>query len=187
MDAFDMAFPARGMFQRIYASSAFTYSAFIRASHIMAHRLIVAMQPAIVTILILQGPHAARSLSGELFGHLQQLARAAGRTLELCPCGGLRDLIARVRAVKPQSNEFMLLDPGDLTQQVRAHPEAGLCAALDGLATPYIEVHDDSDDALESQDRSQRAPLATIIINGDLATSYQIALGIALRQLGTSH
>jgi hypothetical protein len=33
--------------------------------------------------------------------------------------------------------------------------------------------------------RQRGAPLATIIINGDLSTSYRIALGIALRQLGT--
>lgn len=134
--------------------------------------------------MIIQGPHAtARSISGELLNHLQQLTHAAGRTLELCPCGGLRDFVARVRAVKPQSTEFMLLDPGELTQEVQGHPEAGLGDALDELGTPYIEVHDDTIATLETRDGSHSAPLATIIINGDLGTSYQIALGIALRQL----
>ncbi|MFC5743713.1 type II 3-dehydroquinate dehydratase [Dyella tabacisoli] len=136
-----------------------------------------------MTIMIIQGPHAsAGSLGNDLLSHLQSLAHAAGRTLELCTCGGLRDFVARVRAVKP-TTEFMLLDPGDLAQQVQVHPEAGLGDALDKLATPYIEVHDDSDAALEPRDSSHGAPVATIIINGDLATSYQIALGIALRQL----
>jgi 3-dehydroquinate dehydratase-2 len=137
--------------------------------------------------MIIQGPQAtARSLSGELLGHLQQLARAAGRTLEMCSCGGLRDFVARVRAGRSQTVEFMLLDPGDLAQQVQAHPEAGLGDALDELSTPYIEVHDDSDGALEPRDCLHSAPLATIIFNGDLAVSYQIALGIALKQLGST-
>jgi 3-dehydroquinate dehydratase-2 len=136
--------------------------------------------------MIIQGPQAtARSLSGELLGHLQQLARTAGRTLEICTCGGLREFVARVRAGRSPSIEFMLLDPGDLAQQVQAHPEAGLGDALDGLSTPYIEVHDDSDGALEPRDCTHSAPLATIIFNGDLAISYRIALGIALKQLGS--
>jgi 3-dehydroquinate dehydratase II len=137
--------------------------------------------------MIIQGPHAtARSLSGELLGHLQQLARAAGRTLEMCTCGGLREFVARVRAVRSQTVEFMLLDPGELAQQVEAHPEAGLGDALDELTMPYIEVQDDSDSALESRDCSHSAPQATIIFNGDLAVSYKIALGIALRQLSSA-
>ncbi|WP_284399716.1 type II 3-dehydroquinate dehydratase [Dyella lipolytica] len=136
--------------------------------------------------MIVQGPHAnARSLSGELLGHLQQLARAAGRTLEVCSCNGLREFVARVRTARSQTTEFMLLDPGSLTQQVQAHPEAGLGDALDALNMPYIEVHDDSDDTLEPRD-VLHAPLATIVIHGDLGTSYRIALGIALRRLSAS-
>ena len=138
----------------------------------------------VLSIMIIQGPHAtARSISAELLGQLQQLAHAAGRTLELCPCGGLRDFVARVRAVRSQSTEFMLLDPGELTQEAQGHPEAGLCDALDELSTPYIEVHGDTAASLEIPNGSHGAPLATIMINGDLGTSYQIALGIALRQL----
>jgi 3-dehydroquinate dehydratase II len=137
-----------------------------------------------LTIMIIQGPHApARSISGEILGHLQQLAHAAGRTLELCSCGGLREFVARVRAVQSHHTEFMLLDPGDLAQQVNEHPESGLREALDNLAAPYIEVHDDSDDTLVPRDGWHNAPAATVIIQGDLATSYRIGLGIALRQL----
>jgi len=77
----------------------------------------------------------------------------------------------------------MLLDPGDLAEEARAHPEAGLDDALDELASPYVEVHDDSGAAMQRTDGRHAAPLATIIINGDLATSYRIALGIALRCL----
>jgi 3-dehydroquinate dehydratase-2 len=136
-----------------------------------------------MSIRIIQGPHA-RFPSTDLLRQLQQLVRAAGRTLELCPCGGLRDFVAQVRATKPGSTEFMLLDPGDLAYQAKDHPEAGLDDALDALGTPYVEVHEENDTELEHSAGSRHAPVATVIINGDIGSSYRIGLGIALRQLG---
>jgi 3-dehydroquinate dehydratase II len=137
-----------------------------------------------VSILIVHGPHAASSSpTQELLSQLQQQAHAAGRTLELCTCGNLRDLVVNVCAVKSQTTEFVLLDPGDLTSQVQAHPEAGLVGALDKLGTPYIEVHEKFGAKLERQPGSHHAPVATVIINGNIGSSYRIGLGIALRQL----
>lgn len=138
----------------------------------------------IVTILIVQGPHAAAGFLGnDLSMSLQSLARAAGRVLSVCKCSELRELVDHIRAAKGNDTEFMLLDPGDLVEAARAHPEEGLDEALDQLASPYVEVHDDSGATLEGMDGRRRAPLATIVINGDLATSYRIAMGIALRRL----
>ena len=138
----------------------------------------------IVTILIVQGPHAAGHVSGgDLSARFESLVRATGQALSVCTCGGLRELVARVRAAKAEGTDFMLLAPGDLAEEARAHPEAGLDDALEALASPYVEVHDDSGAAVERADGRHGAPLATIVINGDLATSYRIALGIALRQL----
>lgn len=137
--------------------------------------------------MIIQGPHAtARSLSKELLGHLKQLALSAGRTVEVCTCNGLREFVARVRTARPQTTEFMLLAPGNLAQQVQAHPEAGLGDALDGLGMPYIEVQDDCDNGLETGELSHKGPLATVVINGDTVASYRIALGIALRRLNAA-
>lgn len=142
----------------------------------------------LMTIMILQGPHpAANSFSGEMLQSLQQLAREAGRMLEICTCTGLREFVAGVRVARSRPPEFMLLDPGAIAQESRAHPEAGLQDALNELTAPYIEVHDDSDTALDAGLNQRNAPLATIVINGDLSTSYRIAMGIALRQLGTLH
>lgn len=138
----------------------------------------------IVTILIVQGPHAIGGFrGGALSTSLQALARAAGRVLSVCTCSDLRELVAHVRAAAGRDTEFMLLDPGDLAGEARAHPEEGLDDALDQLASPYVEVHDDSDDTLERAPGRRGAPLATIVINGDLETSYRIAMGIALRCL----
>jgi 3-dehydroquinate dehydratase II len=137
--------------------------------------------------MIIQGPHTtAQSLSKELLGHLKQLALSAGRTVEVCTCQGLREFVARIRTARPQTTEFMLLAPGNLTQQVEAHPEAGLGDALHALGMPYIEVQDDCDSSLESGELSRHGPLATVVINGDTVASYRIALGIALRRLNAA-
>lgn len=137
-----------------------------------------------MTIMILRGPHPAGNVfNGALLRSLQQLAREAGRMVEVCTCTGLRDFIAGLQMARTQSHEFVLLDPGEIAQEAQTHPEAGLHDALDELTTPYIEVHDDSDTTLDPGPYQRGAPLATIIINGDLSMSYRIALGIALRQL----
>lgn len=77
----------------------------------------------------------------------------------------------------------MLIDPGDLAEQARSHPEEGLEDALAQLESPYIDVHDDEATTLDMPAPQHGAPLATIVSNGDLATGYRIAFGIALRQL----
>jgi 3-dehydroquinate dehydratase-2 len=143
---------------------------------------------SVMSILILRGAHpGGHSFNSELLRSLQQLGREAGRIIEVCTCTGLRDFIAGLRWARSQKPEFVLLDPGNITQEAQAHPEAGLRDALDQLSTPYIEVHDDSATALDAGPYGRRAPLATIVINGDLSTSYRIALGIALRQLSAIH
>jgi 3-dehydroquinate dehydratase-2 len=114
---------------------------------------------------------------------LQQLARAAGRTLEVVACTGVQEFIACVRSMKRRASEFLLLDPGDLGSQALALPEAGLCDALDEIDTPYVEVHEDAASELHIPSGPHHAPVATVIIQGDLGGSYRIGLGIALRQL----
>jgi 3-dehydroquinate dehydratase II len=137
-----------------------------------------------VTILIIQGPQpTARSLGGDLLAGLRQLAQSAGQTLELCTCSSLRDFVTRLRAARPSSTQFMLLDPGDINRQIHTYQDNELGDTLEALGTPYIEMQDDSEAALETVPASGHAPLATIVTNGDLGTSYRIALGIAIRQL----
>lgn len=138
---------------------------------------------ATVSIVIIQGPHANCLASSELQRNLQQLASAAGRTLELFRCNGLRDFVACVRSMKRRPSEFMLLDPGELGPEAAAHPEAGLSDALDEAATPYVEIHEDPSTELGIQPGQHHAPVATVIINGDIGCSYRIGLGIALRRL----
>lgn len=133
--------------------------------------------------MIVQGPHTpASSLSQELLRQLKQLAWAAGRTVEVCTCMGLRELVARVRTARPHNTEFMVIAPGTLAQQSQLHPEAGLGDALDALNMPYVEVQD-GDASLDVGNPSHHGPLATVVVNGDARISYSIALNIALKRL----
>ena len=137
-----------------------------------------------MSILIVHGPHTSRSsLPQELQQQLQEQAGAAGCTLELRGCSDLSHFVGQVCAAGAANTEFVLLDPGDLAAQVREHPEAGLVDALDQLGAPYIEVHEAVGAELEHDAGFHKAPLATVIINGNIGSGYRIGLGIALRQL----
>ncbi len=133
-------------------------------------------------IVILQGPHRLRKpLDAEALVGLRRIARAAGRMLCVRACDSLRDLIASLRAVRRGVGAFVLLDPGDLAGPMRS--DAALREAIETMHVPYVEVHDSSASVLELPLHAQAMPTATIVINGDLAASYRIALGIALRRL----
>jgi 3-dehydroquinate dehydratase II len=137
-----------------------------------------------VGILLVHGPHTtSTSLTQELQRELQQQADAGGRTLELRACDDLHDLVVKVCAAKSDATEFVLLDPGNLVEQVRAHPEAGFAEALDKLDAPYIEVYEEFGAKLAHDAGFHSAPIATVIINGNIGSGYRIGLGIALRQL----
>ncbi|WP_156171330.1 hypothetical protein [Dyella japonica] len=137
-----------------------------------------------MSIVIVHGPHTSgHPLPQELQQQLQQQAGAAGCTLELRGCSDLRHFVGQVCAAGSDSTEFVLLDPGDLASQVREHPEAGLVDALDQLGAPYIEVHEECGAELDHEAGFHKAPLATVIINGNIGSGYRIGLSIALRQL----
>ena len=141
-----------------------------------------------MSILIVHGPHTtSSSLTQDLQRELQQRADAAGRTLELRACDDLQGFVVQVCAAKSDATEFVLLGPGDLLEQVRAHPEAGFADALDKLEAPYIEVHEAFGAELEHGADFRNAPIATVIISGNIGSGYRAGLGIALRQLDAEH
>lgn len=133
-----------------------------------------------MNILILQGSHSASSgLSRQVLEDLRRASHAAGRTLKLCASTSIRAFIASIRRADPSTSDFVVIDPGDLA---RDDPDA-LRDALESLTVPYAEVHDNSDTVLDLPLRPSALPIATIVINGDLSTSYRIAVGIALRRI----
>jgi hypothetical protein len=138
----------------------------------------------VVSILIVRGPHGdGHSLSIEVLHALQQQVLRTGRMLDLRACAALCDFVALVVAARVERNEFVLLDPGELVSEIRAHPEAGLSEAIDELPAPYIDVHDDFSGPLGRYASLHKAPVATIAIKGNIASGYRIGVNLALRRL----
>ncbi|MBO9828837.1 hypothetical protein J7373_11320 [Xanthomonas sp. A2111] len=133
-----------------------------------------------MSILLIQGPHrdasaiaAAQCLAAS---HVAQVVPVA--------CADAAQIVARLRQGACDDTELVLLDSGELPASELADHGAQLCAALEALGHPYIEVHDASAQALEPLLHPRHAPLLTVIANGALADSYAIALGVAQRRLG---
>lgn len=134
-----------------------------------------------MAIVVLQGPAAApHRLGVDAACALWRVARAAGQVLSFRASASASAFAASLRQGIDARDAFVLVDPGDVA--ATADP-AELRDALEALRVPYVEVHDRSAGVLDLSLRPDAMPLATIVINGDLASGYRIALGIALRRL----
>lgn len=133
-----------------------------------------------MSILVIQGPHRdvpAIAVAARLGG-------AHGARVVPVACADAAQIVARLQQGAHDDTELVLLDSGELPAMDLADQGAHLRGALDALGRPYIEVHDASAQALEPLLQPRHAPLLTVIVNGALADSYAIALGVAARRLG---
>lgn len=78
---------------------------------------------------------------------------------------------------------MVLLDSGDLDAGDMEKNSEELCSAINRLQYPYIEVHDDSAQSLDSRLSLEHTPMVTVIINNNLRESYALAMAIAARRL----
>ncbi|KMM75691.1 MULTISPECIES: hypothetical protein [unclassified Xanthomonas] len=134
-----------------------------------------------MSILLIQGPHRDASA----IAAAQCLAASHAAQVVPVACADAAQIVARLRQGACDDTELVLLDSGELPASELADHGAQLCAALEALGHPYIEMHDASAQALEPLLHPRHAPLLTVIANGALADSYAIALGVAQRRLGT--
>lgn len=132
-------------------------------------------------ILVVQGPATpSRRLGVEAASALWRIARAAGQALDFRASASASAFAASLRHAADARRSFVLVDPGDIDATI---DPAELRDALQALRVPYVEVHDRSDRVLDLSLRPDAMPLATIVINNDLASGYRIALGVALRRI----
>ena len=104
------------------------------------------------------------------------MAKAVGKRLRL-------RTIECLRQSKAPDTEIVLLDSGELDPGECARNSTALCHALDGLDSPYIEMHDGSAQVLDLHVHPQHSPLVTVVINHDRPRSYALALAIALKRI----
>ncbi|KRG46080.1 hypothetical protein ARC20_06685 [Stenotrophomonas panacihumi] len=130
-----------------------------------------------MSVLILQGP------SDRPAGDAPLPAPCAGHATQVVHCADIGGLIAGLHAARHLDTELVLLDSGHIHGAEHRAQWSALRAALDGLAAPYIEVHDDPADELQPWLRPNHLPIATIITAGDRGRAYALSSAIAARRL----
>jgi 3-dehydroquinate dehydratase I len=135
-----------------------------------------------MSILVIRGPErhdrltsAPPPLPPSVLGALVQRAGCAGQTLAVRSCGSTTEVLTALRLANAWGVRATLLDPGALSD----HPL--LQRAVQGLAHPYVEVHD----GLGEHEASLPAVGRRLaVVDGYGARSYALALEIVLEQLG---
>ncbi|MDG2525390.1 hypothetical protein P6166_08490 [Stenotrophomonas sp. HITSZ_GD] len=130
-----------------------------------------------MSVLILQGP------SDRAGGEVPLPAPCAGHPTQLIRCANIGGLIAGLRAARRVDTALVLLDSGHISAAEDRAQWPALRAALDDLAVPYIEVHDDPADELQPWLQPHHLPIATIIAAGDRGRAYALSSAIAARRL----
>ncbi len=141
-------------------------------------------------LLVLNGPNLnllgtrepeiyGRVSLNEINQRLEQLARAAGRSIVFFQSNAEHELIGRVQAAAAEGIRFILLNPAGLT-----HTSVALRDALAASAIPFIEVHLSNIHAREPFRRhSYFSDLAAGVIIGLGPLAYELALQAALARL----
>lgn len=142
-------------------------------------------------ILVLHGPNLnllgvrepevyGRTTLGEIDARLMARAAAAGHALESFQSNAEHELVGRVQSAMGDGTRFLLVNPAAFT-----HTSVALRDALAATALPFVEVHLSNPHAREPFRRtSYFSDLASAVICGCGADSYQYALDHALTRLG---
>ena len=112
---------------------------------------------------------------------LAQRAGAAGHALVAFQSNAEHALIERVQAAGQDGTDYILLNPAAFT-----HTSIALRDALAAVAIPFVEVHLSNVHAREPfRHHSYFSDLATGLVAGFGADSYQLALEAVLHRLGS--
>ena len=148
---------------------------------------------AMATILVLHGPNL--NLLGtrepEIYGHatladieamLAKQAKAAGHTAVSFQSNAEHALIDRIHRAKTEKIEIILINPGAFT-----HTSIALRDAFLSVQIPFIELHLSNVFAREPfRKHSYLSDIAVGLITGFGATSYRLALDVAIERLKKS-
>lgn len=142
-------------------------------------------------ILVLNGPnlnllgsrepdHYGKTTLKDITDHLQQLARAAGHSLDHYQSNAEHELVNRIHQAATEQVDFIIINPAAFT-----HTSVALRDALAGVAIPFIEVHLSNIYAREEfRQQSFFSDLAVGVISGLGAQGYELALEAAMARVG---
>jgi 3-dehydroquinate dehydratase-2 len=142
-------------------------------------------------ILVLNGPnlnllgsrepdHYGKTTLKDITDHLQQLAQAAGHSLDHYQSNAEHELVNRIHQAATEQVDFIIINPAAFT-----HTSVALRDALAGVAIPFIEVHLSNIYAREEfRQQSFFSDLAVGVISGLGAQGYELALEAAMARAG---
>lgn len=143
-------------------------------------------------VLVLNGPNL-NLLGGrepEIYGsvrladintRLEELAEAAGHTVECFQSNAEHELVERVHAAPGDSVDFIIINPAAFT-----HTSVALRDALNAVRIPFIEVHLSNIHAREPfRKKSYFSDIAAGVISGLGALGYELALQAAMQRLAS--
>jgi 3-dehydroquinate dehydratase II len=142
-------------------------------------------------ILVIHGPNLnllgrrepgiyGKTTLGDINSRLEQLARAAGASLETFQSNSEAELVGRIQQLMDVPVDFIIINPAALT-----HTSVALRDALAAVKVPFIEVHLSNVFAREPfRHHSYFTDLAAGLICGLGPRGYELALEHAL---GSDH
>ena len=110
-------------------------------------------------------------------------AQLAGHAVHCQDCATLPALLQCLRQAREGQPAWVLIETGAADAAQWAAHGRELCAALDTLQVPYIEMAANDEDGLDAHLHPQHAPAATVVCSSGRDDACRLSLAIAERRL----
>jgi len=109
-------------------------------------------------------------------------SQIAGHVLSCQQCDSLPALVRCLQHAHRSQPAWVLIEAAAANEQQWTQHGPALCAALDALRAPYIEIARSDADALDTHLHPQHAPVV-LVCGGEREHACQLSLAIAARRL----
>lgn len=107
----------------------------------------------------------------------------AGHAVFCQDCSTLPALLACLDQARDSRPDCLLIEAAHIDAVQWAEHGPALCAALDALPVPYIEMAANDDDGLDAHLHPQHAPVARVVCSSGRDDACRLSLAIAERRL----
>jgi len=110
-------------------------------------------------------------------------AQLAGHPVVFQDCATLPALLACLDQARESRPDCVLIEAAHVEPAQWAVHGKALCAALEALPVPYIEMAANDDDGLDAHLHPQHAPVACVVCSSGRDDACRLSLAIAERRL----
>jgi len=112
-------------------------------------------------------------------------AELAGHTVHCQDCATLPALLHCLQQARHTAPAWVLIETTPAAPAQWAAHGRDLCAALDALPAPYIEMAANDDDSLDAHLHPLHGPVAQVVCSSGREDACRLSLAIAARRLQT--